>query len=403
MRLEVGDRDLLLLQEWDGPAVAEHDLDGDGVPDYGVQDGNPLIDHEDHYRMRVHSGHTGEVLWERFGEQPKDGFGLGMNGIGDADGDGRNDLIVGTPGTRVEGRVAGKLYVLRGQDGREIYTLTTGLEHDGLGVSSVVMPDFDGDGVKEFVVSAIRYPVRGVPGGGRVSLHSGRTGQLLWEQFGIEHDHSNRGAIFSGDAFGYEMASAGDADAYGYPDLIVYSTRFALAGANWGRVHLISGRTGEVLAAYESEWDDSVFGRTLAGIGDTDGDGRAELVIGAREFDLHAPDPLDPFPIVDVGRAYVVSYRPDEKRFIRGDADADGDVDITDAITILLHLFAGGPAPCLEAMDINRYYTGVNVADASHLASFLFLSGWTPEPPYPDCARFETLRDRLPCERSACE
>ncbi|MBI4604467.1 MAG: hypothetical protein HY721_21100 [Planctomycetes bacterium] len=54
-------------------------------------------------------------------------------------------------------------------------------------------------------------------------------------------------------------------------------------------------------------------------------------------------------------------------------------------------------------MDIDRHRTGVSVGDASRLANFLFLSGWAPAPPYPDCARFETLRDRLPCERSACE
>jgi hypothetical protein len=69
------------------------------------------------------------------------------------------------------------------------------------------------------------------------------------------------------------------------------------------------------------------------------------------------------------------------KAFRRGDANADGVADISDAQRILSYLFQGGlTPPCLDAADTNDDGL-VNIADASFLLSFLF--GTCANPPCP--------------------
>jgi hypothetical protein len=74
------------------------------------------------------------------------------------------------------------------------------------------------------------------------------------------------------------------------------------------------------------------------------------------------------------------------KPFRRGDADASGLVNITDAIFTLNHLFLGGPAPgCPDAADADDDGT-LQITDGIFLLNGLFLGG--PQPPAPgasDC------------------
>jgi uncharacterized delta-60 repeat protein len=81
--------------------------------------------------------------------------------------------------------------------------------------------------------------------------------------------------------------------------------------------------------------------------------------------------------------------------FLRGDADASGVRDISDAAFILGHLFLGeAPPPCLAAADVDRDGT-VALTDAIFLLRFLFLGG--PPPPEPFLACDESPGERLPC------
>ncbi|MCZ6792912.1 MAG: hypothetical protein O7J95_04785, partial [Planctomycetota bacterium] len=72
-------------------------------------------------------------------------------------------------------------------------------------------------------------------------------------------------------------------------------------------------------------------------------------------------------------------------RFVRGNANGDGAVDLSDAVAILGHLFLGGPTPgCLESADANDS-GGVDLSDAVYLLSHLFLGGPAPPSPFPEC------------------
>ncbi len=74
--------------------------------------------------------------------------------------------------------------------------------------------------------------------------------------------------------------------------------------------------------------------------------------------------------------------QPPPAVFIRGDANLDGVVNITDATGILLHLFQGIRLPCEDALDVNDD-EALNLVDAVRLLNFLFGDGERPAPPYP--------------------
>jgi hypothetical protein len=67
--------------------------------------------------------------------------------------------------------------------------------------------------------------------------------------------------------------------------------------------------------------------------------------------------------------------------FVRGDANGDGAVNITDAIGILGYLFTGGVPPwCQDAADTNDTGT-LDITDAIYLLGHLFLGSEGPPPP----------------------
>jgi hypothetical protein len=72
--------------------------------------------------------------------------------------------------------------------------------------------------------------------------------------------------------------------------------------------------------------------------------------------------------------------------FHRGDADGDGEINITDGVFTLNFLFHGGRAPvCREAANANDD-ADLNITDGVYLLNFLFLGG--PAPPAPGPATF---------------
>lgn len=83
--------------------------------------------------------------------------------------------------------------------------------------------------------------------------------------------------------------------------------------------------------------------------------------------------------------------------FSRGDADASGAFDLTDAIFTLLRLYAGGAEPsCLKAADSNDDGQ-IDVTDAVYSLRFLFLGDSAIPAPYPACGE-DVNPDPLSCE-----
>lgn len=83
--------------------------------------------------------------------------------------------------------------------------------------------------------------------------------------------------------------------------------------------------------------------------------------------------------------------------FMRGDPNADGDADLSDAVTILIYLFGpDNPITCFDSADVNDD-GGVDLADAIALLAYMFSNGDTPPLPFEACGTDES-EDDLDCE-----
>jgi hypothetical protein len=82
--------------------------------------------------------------------------------------------------------------------------------------------------------------------------------------------------------------------------------------------------------------------------------------------------------------------------FIRGDADGNGVVQLTDAVIVFASLFLGDPPPpCLDSADANDDGR-VDISDGVFDLGFLFLGGDAPPAPFPDCG-VDPTDDDVPC------
>jgi hypothetical protein len=89
-------------------------------------------------------------------------------------------------------------------------------------------------------------------------------------------------------------------------------------------------------------------------------------------------------------------YEPGEALFIRGDVNGDGEVDISDPVAALLHLFRGQAIGCEDALDFDDS-GALNISDVIYGLDFLFRGGEPIPAPYP--ARGEDASaDVLGCE-----
>ena len=135
------------------------------------------------------------------------------------------------------------------------------------------------------------------------------------------------------------------------------------------------------------------LGRSLRGpaLADLDGNGSIDLAVidggtccefedsTVLVFSNRSAGPTS----IDVNLDGVPDECESRVRFHRSDANADGMTQVSDALHLLLYLFASGAAPsCLEAGDVDN--NGVlERADAVLILSYLFLGEGVPAPPGP--------------------
>ena len=257
-----------------------------------------------------------------------DHFGQSVAGIGDVDADGYADFVVGAPDADPNGRAnAGQVRVYSGLDGGLLLTLNGTGNGDRLGSSVAGVGDVDADGVPDFIAGAPEADPNGLANAGSAVVISGATGALLFRFDG--------GA--ASDQFGKSVAGAGDADADGTPDFIVGAWWADPGGVSLaGSAYVYSGATGAQLHRFDGVNLGDTFAGAVAGVGDIDGDGRDDLMVGA-----HNADPGGAF---SAGSAYVYSGATGGQLFrldgaladdwfgisvgAAGDIDADGVPDL---------------------------------------------------------------------------
>ena len=290
------------------------DLDGDGVLDmavsaYGDDDGgvnrgavyvlfmNPDGTVKAEQKISNSEGGFTAAL------EDNDSFGWSVANLGDLDGDSRIELAVGAFGDDDGGSGRGAVYLLDLNTNGIVHSYqkissTTGgfsatlADADGFGRSVARLGDLDGDGVTDLAVGAAHDDDGGVNRGAVYVLFMNPDGTVKGEQKISNTEGGFTAALEDYDNFGWSVSSLGDLDADGVLDLAVGTRLDDDGGTDRGAVYAlflnadgtvksqqkISSTAGNFAGPLD---DGDQFGISLANMGDFNGDGTADLAVGA--------------------------------------------------------------------------------------------------------------------------
>ena len=159
-------------------------------------------------------------------------------------------------------------------------------ENDGdtFGISVASVGDVNGDGYDDFVVGAHFYPSEG--GRGRAYLFFGGPAIDTVADLVIPNPTGDNVAWF-----GISVASAGDFNGDGYPDIIIGARNAGFPG----KAYIFYGgpslhATPDVTLTGETTGSNTWFGNSVASIGDVNGDGFDDVIVGAPSYAALIPN-----------------------------------------------------------------------------------------------------------------
>ena len=155
-----------------------------------------------------------------------------------------------------------------------LYTFSGDSAGDRLGWTVGGAGDVNRDGFDDLIVGAHRDDNHGTDSGS-ARVISGLDGSYLATFFGDS----------AGDFFGYSVAGAGDVNNDGSDDVIVGAPFDADNGTGAGSARVFSGRDGSILYTFYGDSAGDLFGVSVAGPGDVNQDGFADLFVGAEGDD----------------------------------------------------------------------------------------------------------------------
>jgi len=240
---------------------------------------------------------------------------MALAAVRDIDGDGLSDLLVGAPRRAflVQGMEAGGLdglggaYLFSGGTGALLRTFTMDVADESLvhgpwyGRRVAGAGDVDGDGAEDMAIASSGEAV--VDLDGRADFHHPGVRKpfaIPWKMSdplaAVKRDLSETAtvgfvSIFNGktgalirqlvgerpgDGFGCALASLGDLDGDGRAELAVG----AYAAEGGGRVGIFDGASGLRTHTLQGQQPACEFGYSLSNVGDLDQDGRADLAVG---------------------------------------------------------------------------------------------------------------------------
>jgi hypothetical protein len=240
------------------------DVDGDGVDDLLIGSPTPIAGGSGGFVELVSLG-TGTLLRTH---AALDVAALAF--LGDLDGDGRDDYAVGIPGSSAAGPGPGRVDLRSGASGALLRTLWGSFAYHRLGAAIAGVGDVDGDGVGDLLVGAPGEPIAAYTTGAAY-LVSGASGARLLRL--------TRPGSYYAVAYGHSVAGMGDYDGDGTPDVAVMHSQSWAGGAvkNFGWVHVWSGSDGSLLETMSTTGNSG----PLADAGDVNLDGVDDLLVAS--------------------------------------------------------------------------------------------------------------------------
>lgn len=233
----------------------------------------------------------------------QDQFGAALAPLGDLDGDGVAEMIVGAPRDSDGGTATGAVWVLfMNSDGTVASEVKISATSGGLGASLGIVDQFgmgvaalgdlDGDEVPDLAVGADGDDDGGGNRGAVYILFMNTDGTVKGEQKISSTSGGFAGSLNDGDRFGSSVASIGDLDGDTVVDIAVGAPITAGGGVARGAAWILllnsdgtvkfSTRIDDTTPGLSGNVDDlSLFGSSVSAFGDIDGDLVEDLVVGA--------------------------------------------------------------------------------------------------------------------------
>lgn len=205
-------------------------------------------------------------------------FGYSVAGVGDVNGDHKSDVLVGAPYGQTDAARLREGYAylyLAGANGLNTshsWSRHANVKASFFGLSVAGLGDINGDGLGDAIVGAPGYT-----DGGRVWVyvgHAGGTlGNVVWTDYG---------GTYAG--FGTATAGAGDLNGDGYSDMLVGAPKTddpdeLNVGSVWAYYNTADGY-GTSYSYELGSIENDMLGNSLAGAGDVNGDGYSDYVQG---------------------------------------------------------------------------------------------------------------------------
>ncbi|MCA9442920.1 MAG: FG-GAP repeat protein, partial [Candidatus Omnitrophica bacterium] len=214
--------------------------------------------------------------------QPYGRFGQSVAGVPDTNGDGRGEVVVGAWLEDSEGGPlnTGRAYLYDGATGALLHTFSAGplAEDTLLGFSVSGIPDANGDGRGDVAVGAYGYTATGGPQEvGAVYIFDGSSGLLIHSLHSLHPTY--------GGEYGISVSGSPDLTGDGFGDVIVGAPHESPSEdlPHAGRIYVYDGFSGELVREILSPEIDSIgnFGHSVSSVPDADGDGLADILVGA--------------------------------------------------------------------------------------------------------------------------